>query len=124
MSLEWDMRGNALRVDTVQLGSSESEAPTIKGIYMSGNVTVAVPTIADAEIDEVAVNVASAFTVQPAVGDAVFAIPTEALPTSAIFCGAYVSGTDTITVSFAAKEGGSGVTGANKTFKFVVIDLT
>lgn len=101
-----------------------SERATVNGIYYSANVTVAVPTIADAEIDEVAVDVSAAFTMQPAVGDVVVAIPTEALPTDAILCGAYVNATDTVTVSFAAKEGGSGVTGANKTFKFLVIDLT
>ena len=63
-------------------------------------------------------------TFAPAVGDMVIAIPLEALPTSAILCGAYVSNTDEVTVSFAAKEGGAGVTGANKNFKFLLIDLT
>lgn len=86
---------------------------------------VTIPTIADAEIDEVAVDVSSAglpFTL--AVGDAVIACPAEALMTSAILCGAYVSDTDEITVSFAAKEGGSGVTGAGKDFTFLCMDLT
>lgn len=111
--------------EQIILGSDATDRATLKGIYMTpANVTVAVPDIADAEIDEVAVDVASAFSMAPAVGDAVIAIPTEALPTSCILCGARVSGTDTITVSFAAKEGGSGVTGANKTFKFLVFDLT
>lgn len=91
---------------------------------LSDTIAVAVPTIADAEIDEVAVDVDAAFVGTPAVGDAVVAIPMEALPTSAILCGAYVSAANTITVSFAAKEGGSGVTGANKNFRFLVYDLT
>jgi len=92
--------------------------------HLSDTIAVAVPTIADAEIDEIAVDVSAAFTYQPAVGDAVIAIPMEALPTSAILCGAYVSDTDEITVSFAAKEGGSGVTGANKNFRFLLLDCT
>ena len=109
----------------IKSGSSTADQVAVKGIYMNGtSVAVAVPTIADAEIDEVAVDVSSAFTFQPAVGDSVIAIPQEALPTDCILCGAYVSATDTITVSFAAKEGGSGVTGANKNFKFLVLDLT
>jgi hypothetical protein len=92
---------------------------------LSDSIDVTVPTIADAEIDEVAVDVSSAnigFTL--AVGDGVVAVPMVDLPTSAILCGAYVSDTDEITVSFAAKEGGSGVTGAAKAFRFLCFDLT
>lgn len=103
---------------------SVAGAAAIKGIYVSSTVAVAVPTIADAETDEVAVDVAAAFTVQPAVGDAVIAIPTGALPTSCILNGAYVSATDTVKVSFGTLEGGAGVTGANVNFVFLVIDLT
>lgn len=99
-------------------------AATVKGIYLSATVAVAVPTIADAEDDLVAVDVAAAFTMQPAVGDAVIAIPLAALPTDCILEGAYITATDEITVAFGTKEGGSGVTGANKDFKFLVIDLT
>lgn len=106
------------------VGTANGDRPLIKGIYLSAVVAVAVPTIADAETDEVAVDVAAALTMQPAVGDVVIAIPQEALPTSAILNGAYVSATDTVTVSFGTKEGGAGVTGANKNFKFLVIDLT
>lgn len=108
----------------IKVGTSENLSSGVKGIHKSSTVAVAVPTIADAEIDEVAVDVSSAFTIQPTVGDAVIALPSEALPTSAILCGAWVSATDQITVSFAAKEGGSGVTGANKNFTFLVLDLT
>lgn len=91
---------------------------------LTGVVEVAVPTIADAEIDEVEVEIGAASDFTPEVGDAVLAIPVEALPTSAILCGAYVSDTDKVTVSFAAKEGGSGVTGANVDFRFLLTDLT
>lgn len=106
-------------------GSNATDRVTIKGIYKNpAVVVVAVPTIADAESDEVAVDVSGAFAMQPAVGDAVIAIPREALPTDCLLNGAYVSATDTITVSFGTKEGGAGVTGANKNFDFLVIDLT
>ena len=107
----------------LKVGDAELELSTVKGIYLSGNIAVAVPDIADAEIDEVAVDV-SALDFAPAIGDAVIAIPAEALMTSAILCGAYVSGDNQVTVSFAAKEGGAGVTGANKNFKFLFLDLT
>lgn len=103
--------------------NGNTDGATVKGIYVSGTIAVAVPTIADAEIDEVAVDI-SAMTFAAAVGDAVIAIPLEALMTSAILCGAWVSATDQVTVSFAAKEGGAGVTGANKNFKFLILDLT
>lgn len=92
---------------------------------LSDTVVVAVPTIADAEIDEVAVDVAAAnIGFALAVGDAVVAIPLAALPTSAILCGAFVSAANEITVSFAAKEGGAGVTGANRNFRFLCFDTT
>lgn len=87
------------------------------------SVTVAVPDIADAELDEVVVEL-SGLEFTPAVGDAVVAVPLAALPTSAILCGAWVSDTNKVTVSFAAKEGGAGVTGANRSFKFLIADLT
>lgn len=111
--------------NSLGVGTDATDRVTIKGIYMSpSNVVVAVPTIADAESDEVAVDVSGAFSMAPAVGDAVIAIPQEALPTDCLFNGARVTATDTITVSFGTKEGGSGVTGANKNFKFLVFDLT
>lgn len=100
-----------------------AELAAIKAINVSGTIAVAVPTIADGETDEVTADL-SGMTFAPAVGDLVVAIPLEALPTDAILCGAYVSATDTVTVSFSTKEGGSGVTGANKNFKFLLIDLT
>ena len=90
----------------LQVGTSEAVA--IKGVYLSATVAVAVPTIADAESDEVAVDVSAAFTMQPAVGDAVIAIPSEALPTSCQLNGAYVSATDTVTVSLARRRAAPG----------------
>lgn len=109
-------------------GSDATDRVSVKGIYMSpANVSVAVPTIANDAAengDSVAVDVSTAFSMQPAVGDAVIAIPQEALPTDCLLCGAYVTATDTITVTFMSKEGGGGVTGASKNFKFLVIDLT
>jgi len=116
------LSGTLAVTGTTSLGTAEAVA--IKGIYAGATVSVAVPTIADAESDEVVVDVSAAFTMAPAVGNEVLAIPLVALPTDCLLNGAYVSNTDTITVSFGTKEGGSGVTGANKNFKFVVIDLT
>lgn len=108
----------------LSFGASSSEQAPLKGIYHSAVIAVAVPSIADGEADEVAVDVAAAFTVQPAVGDAVIAIPVEALPTACVFMGAYVSATDEITVSFDTLEGGAGVTGDNIDFRFLLFDLT
>lgn len=122
------VNGNQVFTGTLTQGSDATDRVAIKGIYMTpAVVAVAVPTIANdaaENADSVAVNVASAFSMAPAVGDAVIAIPQEALPTDCLMCGAYVTATDEITVTFASKEGGGGVTGANKNFKFLVIDLT
>jgi hypothetical protein len=104
-------------------GATAADRAAIKGIYVSGTVVVAVPTIADAEADEVAV-ATSAMTFACAVGDAVIAIPLEALPTDCLYNGARVTGADEVTLSFGTKEGGTGVTGANKNFKFLFLDLT
>ncbi len=114
--------GDLAVTGTLKVGTAE--AVGVEGIYLSSTVAVAVPTIADAEADEVAVDVSAAFTMAPAVGDAVIAIPSEALPTACLLNGARVTGTDQVTVSFGTLEGGAGVTGANKNFKFLVVDLT
>jgi hypothetical protein len=82
---------------------------------------VAVPSITDPDIAKVDVDV-SAMTFAPAVGDSVIAIPLEALPTNCRLGGAWVSATDTVTITFGS-EGGN-VTGANKNFKFLFDDLT
>lgn len=105
----------------VQVGNGGSERALIKSINVSGTIAVAVPSITDPDIAKVDVDV-SAMTFAPAVGDAVIAIPLEALPTNARLQGAQVSDTDTVQVTFGS-EGGN-VTGANKNFKFLFIDLT
>lgn len=99
-----------------------SEGVTIKGIYLSATVAVTIPSITDPDIAKVDVDVSAAFTMQPAVGDAVIAIPSEALMTAARLQGAWVNATDQVQVLFGS-EGGN-VTGAAKNFKFLVIDLT
>jgi hypothetical protein len=93
---------------------------------VSATVSVAVPTIAAGKIDTVAVDVSGAWDVGfvPVVGDAVIAVPLVALPTDCVFCGAWVTATNEITVSFGTLEGGGGVTGASKDFQFMVADLT
>lgn len=104
-------------------GSDTTDRVTIKGIYMSpANVVVAVPAITDPDIAKVDVSVAAAFSMQPAEGDAVIAIPQEAMEANARILGCYVTATDQITVVFGS-EGGN-VTGGNKNFKFLVMDVT
>ena len=98
-----------------------SEQASIKAINVSGTVAVAVPSITDPDIAKVDVDL-SGMTFAPAVGDAVIAIPLEALPTNARLQGAAITATDTCQVTFGS-EGGN-VTGANKNFKFLLIDLT
>jgi hypothetical protein len=89
--------------------------------HVSATVVVAVPSITDPDIAKVDVDV-SAGDFAPAVGDAVIAIPLEALPTACRLQGAWVNATDQVQITFGS-EGGN-VTGANKNFKFVYIDLT
>lgn len=128
LTLAGTSTGNVVVPRALVQGTDATDRVTIKGIYMSpANVVVAVPSIANdvpENVDSVAVNVAAAFSMQPAVGDAVIAIPQEALPTDCLLVGAYVTATDQITVAFASQEAGGGVTGANKNFKFLVFDLT
>lgn len=113
---------------SLTVGANATDRVLMKGIYMTpANVAVTVPSIANDAAengDSVAVDVSSAFSIQPAVGDAVIAIPQAALPTDCLMCGVYVTNTDEITVTFMSKEGGGGVTGAAVNFKFLVIDLT
>lgn len=124
------MAGAGIRVsddlvatDTVAFGQNATDRVTIKGVYMTpANVAVAVPSITDPDIARVQVDVSGAFSMQPAVGDVVIAIPQEALPTNARLQGAFVYQTDGVEITFGS-EGGN-VTGASKNFKFLVIDLT
>lgn len=109
--------------NNIVAGSDATDRVTIKGIYMTpANVAVAVPSITDPDCARVQVDVSSAFSIQPAVGDVVIAIPQEALPSNARLSGAWVYQTDGVEITFSS-EGGN-VTGANKNFKFLVIDLT
>ena len=105
-------------------GSDATDRVTLKGIYMTpANVAVTIPSYAADTCDSVAVSVAAALSMAPAVGDAVIAMPQEALPTNCVLTGAYVTNTDEITVTFASAEAG-GVTGAAKNFKFLIFDVT
>ena len=103
------------------VGPVATERAVIKGIYDSGTIVVAVPSITDPDIAKVDVSI-SALTFAAAVGDAVIAIPLEALPTAARLQGDWVSATDTVQVVFGSE--GANVTGANKNFKFLIFDLT
>jgi hypothetical protein len=104
-------------------GSDVTDRVSMKGIYMTpANVAVTVPAITDPDIAKVDVSVAAAFSMAPAVGDAVIAIPQEAMEANARILGCYVTATDQITVVFGS-EGGN-VTGGSKNFKFLVIDVT
>lgn len=115
--------GTSQTVQTLTVGSNATDRVAVKGIYMSpSNVAVSVPSITDPDIARVQVDVSGAFSMQPAVGDAVIAIPQEALPTNARLQGAWVYQTDGVEITFGS-EGGN-VVGASKNFKFLVIDLT
>lgn len=104
-----------------KIGTGGSERALIKGINISGTIAVAVPSVTDPDMAKVDVDI-SAMTFAAAVGDAVIAIPSEALPTNCRLLGAWVSATDQVTITFGS-EGGN-VTGANKNFTFLLIDLT
>jgi hypothetical protein len=99
-----------------------SEGATIKGIYLSSTVAVTVPAITDPDCAKVDVDVDAAFTMAPAVGDAVIAIPQEALPTNARLSGAWVNAANQVQVTFSSEAGN--VSSGAKNFKFLVIDLT
>lgn len=118
--------GEVTLTGPLEVGNTDTERARMKMWVDTGVVVVAVPSIANdaaENADSVAVDVSNlTFTVS--IGDAVQAIPLEALPTDCLQCGAYVTGTDTITVTYATKEGGAGVTGANKNYRFLICDLT
>ena len=104
-----------------EVGVDNSERAAIKGIVLSGAIAVSVPSITDPDIAKVDVDVSS-LTFAPAVGDAVIAIPAEALPANARLQGAWVSAIDQVQITFGS-EGGN-VVGAAKNFTFLFIDLT
>lgn len=104
-------------------GQDATDKVAIKGIYMTpANVSVTVPSITDPDIARVQVDVASALSFQPTLGDAVIAIPITALMTACRLQGAYVYQTDGVEIVFGS-EGGN-VTGAAHNFKFLFFDLT
>jgi hypothetical protein len=114
---------NITTTGTLTTGANATDKVAVKGIYMSpANVVVAVPSITDPDSASVDVDVSAAFSMQPAVGDAVIAMPQEALPSNCFLSSAYVTATDTVTLMFTSI--GGNVTGANKNFKFLVVDVT
>lgn len=117
------LAGAQTLTSTLAQGVNSTDRVTIQGIYYPpANVSVSVPSITDPDIARVQVDVSGSFAVQPAVGDAVIAIPMEALPTNCRLQGAFVSATDQIEIVFGS-EGGN-VTGAAKNFRFLLLDLT
>lgn len=89
---------------------------------LTDTIAVAVPSVTDPDCAKVDVDVSAASGFAPKVGDAVIAIPLEALPTNCRLGGAWVSATDQITITFSS-EGGN-VSGANKNFRFLYFDCT
>lgn len=110
--------GSTVYIEAAPLDFGEG---ALSNLICSGTVAVTVPTIAADKQDVVDVDVAAAFTASITVGSFVIAAPLEALPTDCLLAGAYVTATDHISVVFCNKEGGSGVTGAAKNFKFLVL---
>lgn len=98
------------------------QAASGPSMWLSDTISVTVPSITDPDIAKVDVDVSAGSTFQPAVGDAVIAIPLAALPTNARLQGAWVTATDSVQVTFGS-EGGS-VVGAARNFKFLYIDCT
>lgn len=90
-------------------------------VATSATIAVTVPSITDPDIAKVDVSI-SAMDFVPTVGDAIVAIPLEALPTNCRLQGAWINATDQVQITFGS-EGGN-VTGAAKNFKFLVIDCT
>lgn len=86
---------------------------------LSATIAVTVPSISAAGlVAKVDVGI-SAMDYQPLVGDAIIAIPLEALPTNCRLHGAWVNATDQVQLTFGAET--AAVTGAAKNFKFLVI---
>ncbi len=94
---------------------------TSPSVNVSATIAVTVPSITDPDCAKVDVDI-SAMDFQAKVGDAVIAVPLEALPTNCRLGGAWVNATDQVQVTFSS-EGGN-VTGAAKNFKFVIFDFT
>lgn len=112
--------GDVVISGTLEVGSTDTERASIKGIYVS-TLAVTVPSITDPDIAKVDVDI-SGLTFAASVGDIVIVTPTEALPSACRLQGAWVTATDTVQITYGS-EGGN-VTGASKTHKFLLIDLT
>lgn len=122
--MDGDVHLNATTVyaESAQIDfGADGEGALIKNIVDSGTISVTVPSITDPDIAKVDVDT-SALTFACAVGDAVIVRPTASLPTNCRLLGAYVSATDTVTITYGS-EGGN-VTGAGTNHKFLFIDLT
>src|SRR4051812_44686473 len=85
-----DVDGDMHQNGASYFGAEGTEGAEIKGIYDSGTIVVAVPSITDPDVAKVDVDI-SALTFAAAVGDAVIARPTEALPTNCRFQSAIVT---------------------------------
>jgi len=112
--------GDAVIQTTLEIGSTDTERLSIKGIYVS-TLNVTVPSITDPDIAKVDVSI-SGLTFQAVVGDLVIVAPMEALPSACRLQGAWVNDTDQIQITYGS-EGGN-VTGAAKSHKIVLFDLT
>lgn len=89
----------------------------------TATVAVTVPAITDPDIASVDVDISTGLTeMVAAVGDAVIAIPLEAMETNCRIVSAYVIAADSVRVVFGSL--GGNVTGSAKNFKFLVTDLT
>lgn len=91
-------------------------------MWLSDTIAVTVPSVTDPDIAKVDVAVGAGSVFVPAVGDAVIAIPLEALPTNARLQGAWITAADTVQVVFGSESGN--VVGAAKNFRFLYIDCT
>lgn len=112
--------GDTVISGTLEVGSTDTERASIKGIFVS-TLSVTVPSITDPDIAKVDVDI-SGLNFAASVGDIVIVTPTEALPTACRLQGAWVNATDQVQITYGS-EGGN-VTGAAKTHKFLLIDLT
>lgn len=96
----------------------------IKGFAYDAAVSVTIPSFADGGASTSSISLVNVTATGVAVGDSVLtADPTQALPTNAIFLGAYVSAADVVTFVFT-NAAHTAVTGAAKTFTLVVADRT
>lgn len=112
--------GEATINGPIEVGSTDTERASIKGFYVS-TLAVTVPSITDPDIAKVDVDI-SGMTFAAVPGDLVIVTPMEALPSACRLQGAWVNATDTVQITYGS-EGGN-VTGAAKSHKIFIIDLT